>query len=221
MKNKITLDDERIVYLKGKDKRLAVVFGLIGDICYETHEDGYKFIVGEIVEQMLSVKAADKIRGRLAGLCNGAITPKSIAGLTVDDLRGIGISRGKSLYILNFTEAVRSKAIALDEIKNMDDADAMAKLMGLKGIGSWTAKMYLLFVLERENILPYEDGAFLQAYRWLYSTRKTKPEDIIKRCRKWEPYSSIASRYLYRALDGGLTKIPFKTYLEGNDAVLA
>lgn len=76
MKNKITLDDERIVYLKGKDKRLAVVFGLIGDICYETHEDGYKFIVGEIVEQMLSVKAADKIRGRLAGLCNGAITPK-------------------------------------------------------------------------------------------------------------------------------------------------
>lgn len=212
MKHKITLDDERIVYLKKKDSRLSVVFDLIGDISYEIHEDGYKFIIGEIVEQMLSVKAADKIRGRLLDICNGVISPETISRMTVDELRGIGISRGKSQYILNFNEAICSKVIVLDDMKNLGDADVAEKLTCVKGIGSWTAKMYLLFVLERENILPYEDGAFLQAYRWLYQTQKAKPEDIMRKCRKWSPYSSIASRYLYRALDRGYTKKPFAQY---------
>ena len=74
--------------------------------------------------------------------------------------------------------------------------------------------MYLIFYLQREDILPLEDGAFLQAYKWLYNTKVTKPQSITKRCAKWKPYTSIGARYMYRALDTGLTKIPIKKFLE-------
>ena len=73
--------------------------------------------------------------------------------------------------------------------------------------------MYLLFFLQRDDVLPYEDGAFLQAYRWLYNTKKCDQKNIEKRCKKWKPYTSIGARYLYRALDTGLTKLPIKDFL--------
>lgn len=70
--------------------------------------------------------------------------------------------------------------------------------------------MYLIFVLDRMNVLPYEDGAFLQAYKWLYDTSDTSISSIQKRCKKWSPYSSLAARYLYRFLDDGYTKQNYK-----------
>lgn len=84
--------------------------------------------------------------------------------------------------------------------------------MALHGIGKWTAKMYLIFVLDRQEILPYEDIAFLQSYEWLYKTKDRSKKSIEKKCKKWKPYSSIASRYLYKALDTGLTKESFKLF---------
>lgn len=91
----------------------------------------------------------------------------------------------------------------------MSDQEIIRELTSIKGIGIWTAKMYLIFVLDRPNVLPYEDGAFLQAYRWAYKTDNLSPDAIKKKCKKWSPYSSIAARYLYRALDTGLTKDEF------------
>ena len=82
------------------------------------------------------------------------------------------------------------------------------KLTALRGIGTWSSKMYLIFVLNRLNVLPYEDGAFLQAYKWLYATDDIKPVAIKQKCASWSPYSSLAARYMYRALDNGLTKDP-------------
>ena len=72
--------------------------------------------------------------------------------------------------------------------------------------------MYLIFVLDRQDILPTNDAAFLQAYQWLYKTTDIRENEIKKKCKKWKPYSSIASRYLYRALDSGLTKQEFHLY---------
>lgn len=82
----------------------------------------------------------------------------------------------------------------------------MKELTRLRGIGTWSAKMYLIFTLDRKDVLPYEDVAFLQTYAWLYKTDDLRPAAIIKRCKKWKPYSSIAARYFYYALDMGLTK---------------
>ncbi len=210
----ISTNDACARFLSSKDKRLARVIDAIGDIECNTHEDPFEFIVGEIVGQMLSNKVADVITGRLIGLCNGKISVDSIQGLSIDDLRGIGISRAKSQYILNFTDAVASGQLDFDELRLLPDDVVMKKLMSVHGVGSWTSKMYLIFVLQRPDVLPFEDGAFLQAYKWLYKPRDMSKEAIKKKCQKWHPYSSIAARYLYRALDMGMTKQEFSVKKE-------
>ena len=99
------------------------------------------------------------------------------------------------------------------KIEELPDEEAILALKSIKGIGNWTAKMYLIFFLQRQDVLPYEDGAFLQAYKWLYNTKIIKSESIARKCKKWRPYTSIGARYMYRALDTGLTKIPIKDFL--------
>ncbi|MCC8014242.1 MAG: hypothetical protein LIO87_03520 [Eubacterium sp.] len=84
--------------------------------------------------------------------------------------------------------------------------------MKILGIGKWTAKMYLIFVLDCPDVLPVEDAAFLQAYKWLYKTEDCSEKSVYKKCKKWKPYSSIAARYLYRALDMGYTKKEFHLF---------
>lgn len=85
-------------------------------------------------------------------------------------------------------------------------------MTSVRGLGNWTAKMYLMFVLGRPDVLPFEDGAFRQTYRWLYRTEKCSAEDIKARCKKWRPFSSTAARYFYQVLDRGYTKNEFHLY---------
>ena len=92
------------------------------------------------------------------------------------------------------------------------DIEIERDLQKIKGIGKWSSKMYLIFVLGKNDILPYEDMAFIQAYSWLYNTNKTDKKSIINKCKKWGKYSSVASRYLYKALDLGYTKNKFSEY---------
>lgn len=206
-------ESESVKYLCKKDKRLAKVISMVGDISYKPHdEDPYSFLVHEIIEQMLSVKAGAKIYGRLEELCGGRVTPDRVAALSEDEIKTIGTSSSKAKYIKGVTEEVISGRLDFDEIAIMTDEEAYKKLLVLKGIGSWTVKMYLIFVLNRQNILPTEDVAFLQAYEWMYKTTDRSRASVEKKCKKWSPYSSIAARYLYRALDTGLTKSEFRLY---------
>ncbi len=205
----ISINDESVQYLSRKDKKLSKVIDVIGDIECNIHPEPFEFVVGEIVGQMLSSKAANVITNRLKTLCNDTISVDTINNLSVDELRDIGISKAKSQYILNFKNAVISGSIDFDRLNDMSDEDVMKCLMSVHGIGSWTSKMYLIFVLQRPDVLPYEDGAFLQAYKWLYSPKDLSKESVIRKCKRWHPYSSIAARYLYRALDTGLTKQDF------------
>ena len=214
MRNAITLSDESpsVVFLKNRDKRLARVIDMVGTITYTPYEDGYTFLIHEVIEQMLSIKAASKIYARLVESCNGVINPDSIASLTDDQLKGIGTSNAKVEYIKSITNAIQNGDLDLDILSSLHDEAVTKKLMSIRGIGTWTAKMYLIFVLDRKDILPFEDGAFLQSYRWLYKTTDISKESIIKKCSKWKPYSSIAARYMYKALDLGYTKNEFHLY---------
>ena len=94
----------------------------------------------------------------------------------------------------------------------LSDEEVIASLTKLYGIGKWTAKMFLIFVLERPDVLPVEDGAFLQTYRWVYKMDDCSEKTVYKKCKKWKPYSSIASRFFYRALDAGMTKEEFHLF---------
>lgn len=214
---KLTLDTPSIQYLCKRDKRLAKVISMVGNLTYQPYADSYGFLVHEIIEQMLSMKAAAKIYSRLETLCNGTVTVAAIGNLSDDDIKGIGTTKSKVKYIRNLTDAMKSGNLNFEELENMNDNEAIKLLTSLHGIGTWTAKMYLIFVLNRQDILPYEDMAFLQSYEWLYKTKNRSKESIEKRCKKWKPYSSIAARYLYRALDLGLTKNEFHLYMQEVD----
>lgn len=215
MVDAITLDmnTPSIQYLCKKDKRLAKVISMVGPITYVPHhEDPYSFLVHEIIEQMLSVKAGQRIYGRLEDLCGGRISPEKIQKMTDEQIRSIGTSYPKVRYIRGVTDALLSHRLDFDSLSSLPDAEVIRQLTKLRGVGKWTAKMYLIFVLNRQDVLPTEDGAFLQAYRWLYKTNDISEESIKAKCKKWKPYSSIASRYMYRALDNGLTKEPFHLF---------
>jgi len=208
----LTADSRPIQYLCSKDKRLAKLISTIGEISYARHDDPYVFVIHEIIEQMLSVKAANAIFERLQTLCGGYITAEKIADLSDADIKTIGTANSKIKYIRSVTNAALQDHSFFTKLESLSDAEVYTRLRALHGIGSWTAKMYLLFVLDRQDILPYEDVAFLQSYKWLYKTDDCSPASIQKRCKKWKPYSSIASRYMYRALDTGLTKEEFHLY---------
>ncbi len=211
------ISEEVLDYLKKSDSRLRRVIEEIGDLqinSYNSTSDEFHFLVREIVGQMISSGVKKVLLQRLQLLCDNNICPETLANLTVEQLRSIGLSNAKSSYIHNLAILVSSNAIDFDYINTLKDEDVIKELTKLKGIGKWTSKMYLIFFLQRENILPYEDGAFLQAYKWLYNTKNVEPESISRKCRKWKPYQSIGARYMYQALDRGLTKIPLKDFLE-------
>lgn len=199
-------DSEEIQYLSQRDEKLAHIISLVGEITYEPFDDPYRFLVSTIIGQMLSNKVGDIITDRLTSLCDGHIAVDAIEALSDEDIRNTGLSKAKIEYIRILTRSVKEGVIDFNELPCLSDKDVIKKLTTLRGIGTWTAKMYLIFVLDRQDILPFEDGAFLQAYKSVYNARKLNPETIKRRCRVWKPYSSIAARYLYRALDSGLTK---------------
>ena len=145
-------------------------------------------------------------------MCSGNVTPDTISSLTDDQLRSTGTSKAKVEYIRNVTRAVKQGIWNFDLMYSMTDAEIIKLMTSVRGIGNWTAKMYLMFVLGRPDVLPFEDGAFRQTYRWLYRTEKCSAEDIKARCKKWRPFSSTAARYFYQALDRGYTKNEFHLY---------
>ena len=201
---------ESVIYLSKKDKRLAKVFSIVGEITYKPYSDNpFIFLIDTIVGQMLSNKVADIICARVHELCNNKVTPSKIKKLSTEALRSVGVSYSKAEYIHNLSAAVLSGDLNLKTLPKEEDEIVFKKLTSVRGIGNWSAKMYLIFVLNRQNILPFEDMAFLQSYSWLYKTKDFKPSSVKNKCKKWEPYSSIAARYLYKALDLGYTKEPF------------
>lgn len=214
MSKVITLTPESLSIrrLCARDKRLAKVIAMIGPITYTAADDSYVFLISTIIGQMLSNKVAAVLNTRLLDLCNGSVSPQVINCFPDEELRSIGISNAKVSYIRNLTSAVAAGIIDFDTISTLSDQEIIKLLTTVRGIGAWSAKMYLIFALDRPDVLPVEDIAFLQGYRWLYKTADVKPAAVSAKCQKWKPYSSIAARYLYRALDAGLTKEEFHLF---------
>ena len=215
MENWIILDENHpaVQALCRRDKRIQKVVRMIGPITYRPHDENpYGFLVEQILSQMLSNRVAEVISGRLQALCGGAFTPDAIRALSDEQIRGAGTSGAKVRYIRALTEAVDAGSLDFDALPALSDAEVVKRLTAVRGIGTWSAKMYLLFVLDRPDVLPFEDVAFLQGYAWAYNTDDLSPAAVRKKCAKWRPHSSVAARFMYRALDGGFTKEKFHLY---------
>lgn len=207
---------DKIKYLSERDYRLSKVIENIGEISLYKPTDPFSFLVYEIIGQMMSDKVRDVLSERFSKLCGNRITPECVVALDIHDISMCGLSLRKCNTIHDLAQAIIDKRINLFELASLSDEEVAKTLTQIKGIGRWTSNMFLLFYLQREDILPVEDAAFMQSFRWLYGYKNPSPETVRRRCAKWRPYSSLASRYMYRALDTGLVKKPVHELLCNN-----
>ena len=165
--------------------------------------DHFAMLVRAIVFQQLSTKAATTIHTRLMTLMpSGVPMPAALSALTDEQFRSVGISRQKAGYLRDLSEKVESGAVPLDDIDALGDEDVIAALTRIKGIGRWTAEMFLIFRLQRPDVLPLGDLGIVNAMQKAYRMRKKPtPERMRKMGEAWRPYRSIASWYLWRSLD--------------------
>jgi DNA-3-methyladenine glycosylase II len=165
--------------------------------------DHFSALVRAIIFQQLSTKAASTIHARLLGLMPDAgVTPASLIAIEDQQLRSVGISRQKAMYLRDLCDKVRSGAVKLDSVETLDDEAVIDALTQVKGIGRWTAEMFLMFRLHRPDVLPVDDLGIVTAVQRVYGLRKRPTADRLRRLAEpWRPYRSIACWYLWRSLD--------------------
>lgn len=200
----IKLDSPEVKHLAERDFRLRHLMQRIGDLEYEPPETAFHSLAHSIIEQMLSMKAGRAIETRLVTCCDGVFVPERVQALAVEEIKACGMSLRKAQSLHNLAEYALGND--LEALRHASDADVSSTLQKLPGIGKWTCDMFLLFYLERPDILPVEDGALRQSFEWLYGVpiRSEEAQRVV--CSLWRPYSSTAVRYLYRALNTGLVK---------------
>ncbi|MEH7276641.1 DNA-3-methyladenine glycosylase family protein [Neobacillus vireti] len=204
MKIKIeaNLKNEDVQFLWKADKVMGKLIQIIGNIEIQIKGNRYESLVKSIIGQQLSVKAAGTIIGRVEALCNG-ITPQSIDNASIDELRATGISRSKINYMKDLTEKFLSNQLKLDQLDRFSNDEVITELTKVKGIGQWTAEMFLIFSLVRNDVLSLGDVGLQRACKWLYQADKeTNGKDFLEqKAEKWKPYYSIASLYLWEAVN--------------------
>jgi DNA-3-methyladenine glycosylase II len=212
----LTLDElaasEGLEHLRGADATLARVIDEHGPLDLEARRrgrppDAYGALLRAIVGQQLSVKAARSIFNRLTEQFGGrAPTPEELLAAETDALRGAGLSGAKVAYLRSLAEHVLSGQLELDRLGDLSDDDAMRELTAVKGLGEWTAHMFLLFHLGRPDVLPVGDLGVRRAVERLYGLEGLPSrEELEALAERWRPYRSLASLYLWQSLDNAPT----------------
>ncbi len=195
---------KEIDYLKGRDKILATAIEEIGPIHREVIPDFFTALVKSIVGQQISTKAQITIWNRMCERL-GEITPATILACSADGLQGFGITFKKVAYIRGAAEKLRDGTIDIIALQTKSDTEVCMELTKLNGIGVWTAEMLMLFSMQRPDILSFGDLAILRGMRMLYHHKKITRPLFEKYRRRYSPYSSVASLYLW-AIAGGAAK---------------
>jgi DNA-3-methyladenine glycosylase II len=188
--------DDELAALASKDRKLARAMERIGRIERQTQPDLFTALVDSIVGQQISNKAAISIRQRLEALC-GVITPQAISDLPEAEIQKCGMSFRKAGYIKSAAEAVLAGQLNLSELALMADDEAIAALVKLPGIGIWTAEMLLIFSLQRKRVFSFGDFAIKRGLCKLYGHKEMPRERFEKYRKRFAPYESIASLYLW------------------------
>jgi DNA-3-methyladenine glycosylase II len=166
------------------------------------HADPFRALVSAIISQQLSTKAAATIKARLNELVGLPMTPAQLAAHDDEALRRVGLSRQKIAYLRDLCDHVATGQLALDRLDVMTDEEVIVALTGVKGIGRWTAEMFLMFRLHRPDVLPLGDLGIVKAVQRAYRMRKVpSPERLTKLGEQWRPYRSVACWYLWASLD--------------------
>ncbi len=196
-----TYGEQELSCLRKKDKRLGEVIDRIGHIDRTVDPDLFSSVLHHIIGQQISTKAQATIWQRVQDAL-GTVNAETILTAGVPKLQSLGMTFRKAAYITDFAEKVHTGVFDLDAVAHMNDEDAIRALSSLKGIGVWTAEMILLFCLQRPDIFSYDDLAIRRGLRMVYHHREIGRERFEKYRRRFSPYCSVASLYLW-AVSGG------------------
>ena len=219
-----------ILHLKRCDPVMRAIIEQVGPCRMEFGDPQFHSLAEAIVYQQLNGKAAVTIFKRFAALAGDPLTPEGILKLTPEQLRSVGLSKQKSSYLFDMADRAHGGDLDFSRLPQMSDDEVIEHLTQVKGVGVWTAHMFLMFTLQRPNVLPVGDFGIRMAMHRHYLEKKKraakksakrllktakmadkktpvpkiilpKPEEMEKIARLWEPYRSIACWYLWRSLD--------------------
>jgi DNA-3-methyladenine glycosylase II len=189
--------------LARRDRKFGAVVRRAGPCALRRQPGGFPRLFQAILRQQLSAKAAATISGRLLTACGGTALAEVVATLDDAAFAAAGVSRQKREYLRGLAAASLAEPALYDRLEDLPDDAVIAALTAIKGIGRWTADMYLIFVLGRLDVLPLGDLSIRVAMTELHGLKRTtKPKRLVALAEAWRPYRSVACWYLYRYLDG-------------------
>nr|WP_225224099.1 DNA-3-methyladenine glycosylase 2 family protein [Limnohabitans radicicola] len=188
-------------HLARKDRVMKKLIPQFGDAILESRGDAFVTLARSIVGQQISVKAAQTVWDRFAVLSR-KLTPAGVLKLKVDDMRAAGLSARKVEYLVDLALHFDSGALHVKGWADMDDEAIIAELVAIRGIGRWTAEMFLMFHLMRPNVLPLDDIGLINGIsRNYFSGEPVSRSDVREVAQAWAPYCTVATWYIWRSLD--------------------
>ena len=189
-------------HLSQADPVMRAIIERVGPFRMEYGDPEFHSLAEAIIYQQLNGKAAVTIFKRLAALAGEPLTPEGILKLSEEQLRSLGLSKQKSSYLRDLATKTHEGKLDFARLPKLSDDEVIEHLTQVKGIGVWTAHMFLMFALRRPNVLPTGDFGVRMAIKKYYKKRKLpKPDQMEKIAKAWEPYRSIACWYLWKSLD--------------------
>lgn len=196
---------EACKHLVKKDRVMKRLIPQFGDAALQTRRDAFTTLARSIVGQQSSVKAAQAVWERFAALSR-TLSPAHVLKLKVDDMRAAGLSARKIDYLVDLALHFDNGKLHVKDWESMDDEAIIAELVDIRGIGRWTAEMFLIFYLQRPNVLPLDDPGLITGISQNYfSGEQVSRSDAREVAEAWKPWCSVATWYIWRSLDPALT----------------
>jgi DNA-3-methyladenine glycosylase II len=193
---------EACAHLMKKDRVMRKLIPQFGDACLQSKGDPFVTLARSVVGQQISVAAAQTIWDRFAKIKKGKLLPAKVLTMKVDDMRECGLSARKIEYLVDLALHFDSGALHVKQWEAMDDEAIIAELVAIRGIGRWTAEMFLIFHLLRPNVLPLDDVGMLRGISENYFSGESVSRSEAKEVAAgWAPFRSVAVWYLWRSLD--------------------
>ena len=192
---------EACAHLSRKDRVMKKLIPQFGDAILESRGDAFVTLARSIVGQQISVKAAQSVWDKFSKLSR-KLTPAGVLKLKVDDMRAAGLSARKVEYLVDLALHFDSGTVHVKQWQGMDDEAIIAELVAIRGIGRWTAEMFLIFHLMRPNVLPLDDVGLINGIsRSYFSGEPVSRSDVREVAQAWQPYCTVATWYIWRSLD--------------------
>ena len=191
------------LHLRKADPVMAAIIKRVGPLQIVSREPTFETLARSITFQQLSGKAAGTIFGRLKKATGRRFTAAAFLRLTPEELRACGLSRQKIASLTDLAQRVAKREIQFHKLNELEDEEIISLLSQVRGVGVWTVQMFLIFALQRPNVMPLADLGIRNAVRRAYNLPDLpKPAELAALSEKWAPYCSVASWYLWRSLEG-------------------